>query len=379
MARNSRTQSGTRWIGRRYLSFELIFFTALIILSSHSQETGKRALLDSELRTGIALARKGDLRGAEVVFEDVVARHPGDPLALTALGQVQDQLGQSVDSIATFRKVLTLDPRSADAHMNLGISLADNGQLAAAFEESSSAIKLAPLSANAHFLRGRILSDIGRGDEARNEFRTVMELSPGYAEALFYWAQIEGDEGNTRSQGELLKRYVKLRPDRAVAYVELGHVLEDEQLESDAITAWKRAIVLNPNYADAIYSLARALRKTNPPESRQLRQKLVDLESDQRNKDRIDMLGNRANAEMADGNYKGAISNLNEAIALCGRCELLPPLEKDIGLAYCHAGQLNFGEQALKMAHSLRPKDASVMAALEIVRQQRSQAFGKVQ
>jgi tetratricopeptide (TPR) repeat protein len=108
-------------------------------------------------------------------------------------------------------------------------------------------------------------------------------------------------------------------------------------------------------------------------------QKLSDLERDQRNKDRIDMLGNRANAEMADGNYRGAISDLNDAITLCGHCELLQPLEKNIGLAYCHAGQLDFGEQALKIAQSLRPDDASVKTALEIVRQQRSQALGEVQ
>lgn len=378
MARNSRTQSGYRSIGLRHVSFELVFLTALLFHSSYCQQAGERQAgrsIDSELRTGVALARKSDFRGAEAVFEDVVKRHPNDPFALTALGQVQDQLGKSPDAIATFRKVLVLDPRSAEAHINLGISLADDGRLAAAFQESTSAVRLAPHSANAHFLRGRILADLGRSDEARAEFRMVMELSPGYAEALFYWAQLEGDAGNARVQGDLLKRYVKLRPDAAIAYVQLGHVLENEHQELDAIAAWKHAITLNPNYSDAIYSLALALRKTNPSESNQLMQKLATLERDQRNKDRIDMLGNSANAAMADGNYKDAINDLVEAIVLCGQCELLQPLEKNIGLAYCHAGQLDSGERALKIAQSLKPEDTSVKTALVIVRQRRSIAL----
>lgn len=377
VGRLGRRSLGAKWVCVSYIVLGLFFFSfafCLFQIQVRAQQEA-RPPADSDMQSGIALAQTGDFKGAELAFQSVVIHHPNDPFALTALGEVQDRLGKSREAAATFRKVIALNPLSAEAHENLGISLADSGQFAVAREESLIATKLAPRSASAHFLRGRVLSDLGERVEARNEFRTVMELAPDYAEALFYWAQLEGDEGNTKAQGNLLKRYVELRPDRAAAFVELGHVLHEEHQNADAIAAWRHAIALDPKYADAIYSLARALIRTDPSESKHLMQRLADLERDQRTTDRIDMLGNRANAEMGDGNFKGAISDLTDAITLCGRCELLQPLEKNLGLAYCYSGQLDFGERTLKIAESLRPDDASVKEALEVLRRQRTQAL----
>jgi len=327
------------------------------------------------LKAGVDLAQKGDLKGAEEAFEREVTLHPKDPRALTALGQVQEQQGKLLESIATFRKVIELDPLSADAHVNLGIALGDHSDLAAALKESSIATQLAPSSASAHFLRGRILSDLGKHEEARVEFRKTLDIAPEYAEALDYWAALEGDEGNRIEQGDLLRRYLRLRPEQATAWFQLGQILEEERREPEAIAAFRRAIALNPRDSGAIYSLARALRQTDAVESGQLMERVVELERDQRTIDRVNLLGNQANRKMYDADYKGAIDDLHEAIVLCGRCNLLGALKKNLGLAYCHAGQLDAGERELKISESLIPDDPGVKAALQIVEQQRRQAL----
>jgi tetratricopeptide (TPR) repeat protein len=346
---------------------------------SRSQETRRQKndlSSDPELQRGIALAQKGDFNKAEEAFEQAVALHPSDAHALTALGEVQEQLGKLPESIETFRKVIELDPRSADAHENLGIALGDRSDLADALKESSIATQLAPRSASAHFLRGRLLSDLGKYEEARSEFRKTLDIAPEYAEALYYWAALEGDEGNTEMQANLLKRYVRLRPDQATAFDQLGHVLEAEHRESESVAAWRRAIALNPQDSGAIYSLGRALRQTNLSESKQLLERAQQLGSDQRTIDRIELLGNQANAKIYEANYKGAIGDLTDAIILCGSCKLLGALKKNLGLAYCHAGQLDAGERELKISESLIPDDPDVKTALQIVEQQRSQALG---
>jgi tetratricopeptide (TPR) repeat protein len=285
-------------------------------------------------------------------------------------------LGKLPESIETFGKVIALDPQSADAHENLGIALGDRSDLADALKESSIATQLAPRSASAHFLRGRLLTDLGKHEEAKSEFRKTLDIAPEYAEALYYWATLEGDEGNTEMQGNLLKRYVRLRPDQATALHQLAHVLEEEHRDSEAVAAWRRAIALNPQDSGAIYSLARALRQTNPAESRQLMERVQELGRDQRTIDQIQQLGNQANAKMYEANYKGAIEDLTNAVVLCGRCKLLGALKKNLGLAYCHAGQLDAGERELKISESLVPDDPDVKTALLIVEQQRSQALG---
>ena len=381
MALHSRGKSIAASIGLYFLlaSFILSLFSGSLSRSQETRQERDDLSSSPELQRGITLAQKGDFKKAEEAFVQAVTLHPRDARALTALGQVQEQLGKLPESIQTFRKVIELDPRSADAHENLGIALADRSDLAAALKESSVAIRLAPGSASAHFLRGRLLGDLGKHEEARAEFRKALDIAPEYAQALYYWAALEGDEGNIVEQANLLKRYVKLRPDQATAFDQLGHVLEEQHRESEAVAAWKRAVALNPQYSEATYSIARALRQTDPVESKRLMLRVQELERDQRTIDQVSQLGNQANAKMYEANYKGAIDDLKNAIVLCGRCRLLGPLEKNLGLAYCHGGQLDAGERELKISETLNPDDSGVKAALQIVEQQRRQALSNSQ
>jgi tetratricopeptide (TPR) repeat protein len=345
--------------------------------ASQSQQTRQSQAdqaSDPMLEKGIALARKGDFKQAEEAFQQAVTNQPNDPRALTALGQVQEQLGKTPDSIETFSKVIALDPRSSDAHVNLGIALGDHADLAAALQESLVATRLAPDSASAHFLRGRLLSDLGRRDEARAEFRKVLTIAPGYAEALNYWAALEGDEGNMAAQESLLTRYVKLRPENATAWVQLGQVLNEQHRQPEAVAAWRHALAINPRYMLALYSLVRALKSTDPAECRQLVQRIQELERDKLTIDQIKMLGNKSNAEMDHTDYRAAVDDLREAKVLCGNCELLGNIEKNLGLAYCHAGQLDAGERELKLAKALKPADSDLDQALAVVKLQRDQA-----
>ena len=372
-------------IGARTSLYWLLTIVILALIPgslSCSQGTGQQEVDQSpspELERGIALAQKGDFKRAEEAFEKAETLHPHDARALTALGQVQEQLGKLPESVETFRKVIELDPLSATAHENLGIALGDETDLGAALKESSIATQLAPKSASAHFLRGRLLSDLGKHQESMHEFHTALDIAPEYAEALYYLAALEGDEGNTHAQVSLLERYVRLRPDRATAFDQLGHVLEEEHRESEAIVAWRRAIALNPQYSEAIYYLARALRRAEPVESKQLMERVQELEHDQQTIDRVTLLGNQANEKMYGADYKGAIDDLTNAIVLCGRCGLLGALEKNLGLAYCRAGQLEAGERELRIAETLIPDDLGVKAALKTVEQQRRQALGQSQ
>jgi tetratricopeptide (TPR) repeat protein len=352
-------------------SLILAIFSGSLSRSQETRQQKDELSASPELQRGIALAQKGDFKKAEEAFEQAVTLHPRDARTLTALGQVQEQLGKLPESIETFRKVIELDPRSADAHENLGIALGDRSDLAAALKESSVAIQLAPGSASAHFLRGRLLGDLGKHEEARAEFRKALDIAPDYAQALYYWAALEGDERNIVMQGDLLKRYLRLRPNQAAVFDQLGHVLEEEHRESEAVVAWRRAIALNPQYSEATYSIARALRRSDPVESKRLMLRVQELERDQRTIDQVNQLGNQANAKMYEANYKGAIDDLKNAIVLCGRCTLLGFLEKNLGLAYCHAGQLDAGERELKISETLIPDDSGVKAALQIVEQRR--------
>lgn len=361
----------------------LTFFVAAMAISGmvFCQQTDRdatRQLFNTKIDNGVAAARKGDFRTAEEVFRSAVSLRPHDPRGLTALGQAQEELGKYLESEDTFREVLRLDPTSPEAHVNLAIALADQGSLASALEETTSAIRLDPNSSAAHLMRGRLMSDLKRPAEARTEFRLALKYDPRNVEALRNWAALEEDEGDKRAQGELLRRYIQFRPTDADAQCQYGMIMESEGQGAMAIAALRKAIKLNPEYREAIYALARAVERTDPEEARALFQRVQYLSHDQQIRDRVRLLGNQANAEMAESNYAAAIADLQHAIALCGKCDLLGALDKNLGLAYCHKGQLDSCERELKKAKLLIPGDPDVALALRIAQRNRDQALDRL-
>ena len=125
-------------------------------------------------------------------------------------------------------------------------------------------------------------------------------------------------------------------------------------------------------------SLARAVRKSDPQEAKKLLDRVSAMEHDQQTDDRVRMLGNSANEKMAESQFAGAIEDLQQAIMLCGKCGHLGALKKNLGLAYCHKGELDFCQRELKIAQSLIPDDPAVSLALRVAkRQQQSMATAK--
>ena len=356
---------------------------AVVLLSassfSHSGERGASdRAFDDWIQTGVAAARNGDLKAAKQAFQQAVSLRPRDPGALTALGQVQEQLGEYSASIQTFREVLEIDVASPETHVNLAIALADQDNPIDGLEHTEQAIKLNPNSSGAHSLRGRLLNDLGRRADARQEFRKALQIAPRNAEALRYWAALEEDEGNVGVRTDLLRRYILVRPKDAYAQFQYGQLMEDAHREPEAIAAWKRAITLNPDYREAIYSLARAIRKSDPQEAKKLLERVSALENNQQTDDRVRMLGNSGNEKMAESQFAGAIEDIQQAIMLCGKCGHLGALEKNLGLAYCHKGELDFCQRELRIARSLIPDDPDIALALRVANeQQQSMAEAK--
>ena len=90
-------------------------------------------------------------------MDNAVRIQPDNATALTALAMVETRLGRAEESIENFRKVIALAPNAPEAHLNLGIALADHLDLEGAMKEFTEAARLKPDSAAAHYNRGRSL------------------------------------------------------------------------------------------------------------------------------------------------------------------------------------------------------------------------------
>lgn len=95
------------------------------------------------------------------------------------------EISAPLQATAAFRRATELDPGHADAHVNLGYLLHEQGRLAEAESECRAALAARPDNATAAYNLGVVLEDDGRPDEAIQAYERALEAEPALADAHF--------------------------------------------------------------------------------------------------------------------------------------------------------------------------------------------------
>jgi len=316
---------------------------------------------------GLLLARKGALADAEQQLRNAIQIDPAYADAYSALGMVQAKTGRNSDAVGSFRRALALDPHSAQAHLNLGIALVDNYDRSAGLQEFSEALRLDPKLAAAHANLGRFYYETGKYADAQPEFETALRLKPESAEALYFLALTERQLGAVERSSQLLGKLVQLQPGNADAQFLLGQNLEREGNAPGAVEHWKLALEADPDHSQALYSLARALKKLGDPEAQKYQDRFDALQKNQQITDRVQELGNFALQAANAQNWPQAIELMTEAIQLCGNCPQGAHLHRNLGLFYGRTGRIEEAEKELHTALKLDPQDVDAQKALSVL------------
>jgi tetratricopeptide (TPR) repeat protein len=109
-----------------------------------------------------------------------------------------------------YERALTADPDHADAHVNLGRLLHEEGAPAAAAKHYKSALELDPEHETASFNLAVALEDLGRLDEAIAAYRRAIALDSGNADAHYNLAGIYERRGEKQAALRHLKAYRSL-------------------------------------------------------------------------------------------------------------------------------------------------------------------------
>jgi superkiller protein 3 len=217
------------------------------------------------------------------------------------LKRVAEELFSRTDradaSIAELKAILAIDPRSAQAHMLLGIAYRTKGSsdlLGEAAGELRQALDIDPSMIPARLYLAHLYLDLARPERARDELQTGLTQMPGQPQMLALLAETERQLGKPDRALELadqalqgnasnaearfyrgLALYDLKRRDEAIAAFE--HVLKDggrrpevyaslgtAYLEAgrveDAIASLTEGVKLDPSRPEPMVSLARAYR-----------------------------------------------------------------------------------------------------------------------
>lgn len=151
-------------------------------------------------------------------------------------------------------------PNDPARHYLLGLCLLEMGDVDAGRQAMKRVISLAPRHAPAHLALGKAAVLASDGGAAERHLRTALrndpDLLPAYVElGNFYAAQDRADDAVA-----LFREALERKQDHAGLQVNYGNVLYRLGRRAAAIEAWQAALRLDPNMATAHASMGLALR-----------------------------------------------------------------------------------------------------------------------
>lgn len=229
------------------------------------------------------------------------------------------------DSVSLYEHMIRVDPRSAPPYYNLGLVLAERGDLAAAAERFAAALAANPRHDAAQRELGFTLEKLGRTAEAIPHFEEALRINP---------------------------RFV-------AAHVNLGLALLKQNRADDAMRHFQTAVELDPNDCDAQLGIGLAFKKQGRWEDA-LRhfEKARALAPDN-----YHVHHHLAGLWVARGDYPAAVPHMQRAAALRPNAS---DVQYVLGVTLLRAGRPDDARAAFEAALRLNPND--VEARQELLR-----------
>ena len=240
---------------RPYLAVGWLWYVLLLLPVVGLVQVGEQARADrfTYLPTiGLALA------AVWLVADLVPAGRPRRALAVaTALmlaGQAVAARGQLMhwrDSITLGSRALAVDPENYRAHMMVGMTLREAGQIEAAMPHYEAVMRQLPDYAEARLAYANLLLGAKRPAEALPMLEALVAHPDASANVLNSYGRCLIDLGRPADAEKVLRRAATVDPELALARINLGTALAQTGRADEAVAALGEAVRLAPRNPDA--------------------------------------------------------------------------------------------------------------------------------
>ncbi|MDA8905989.1 sulfotransferase [Candidatus Thioglobus sp.] len=142
----------------------------------------------------------------------------------------------------------------------IGACYKELGQLEGAAKMFGAAVSINPKYAEAHFNLGVVLKELGQVDSAINSYRKAITFNKNYPDAYNNLGNIFIEIGKYEAAIENLEWAVAFKDDFAEAHNNLGRALNEHGKVESAIVSFEKAVARNPSYEKAYFNLALAFK-----------------------------------------------------------------------------------------------------------------------
>jgi tetratricopeptide (TPR) repeat protein len=214
--------------------------------------------------------------GFETLFRTTIARNPTCWMAYNNLGIALAQRGQVDEASEHFRRSLEIKPDHAEAHNNLSVALQQQGKLADAIAHAQTALRFNPNYAECHFHLGNTLNQKGQVEKAIGHFRRALEIRPNYTKAHINLGIALLGRRRLDEAEQHFRRALELEPDHLGARQNLGVALDEQGKTREALEQWRDVLRRQPDQITVLNRCAWILA-TDPDESVRNAQESVAL------------------------------------------------------------------------------------------------------
>jgi tetratricopeptide (TPR) repeat protein len=255
--------------------------------------------------------KRGDFAGELALLAEVVARAPQFAEAHYNYGLALKNREKVQTAVEELRAAVRLAPANPKYLLALGVAVADVDRKGAA-KVLRDAVKRGADSADAHYNLGLALATDGEDTDAVQEFNLALKLDAKHASALRALGVTLMHEGELDAAAAALRRALEVAPGDPEAANNLGAVqlrLKDTQ---GAIESLEGAVQLNPSLIKAHATLAQAYQHAGrAADARHESERVAELTAQLRNRGRAMVLVESAAQQSKAGRMADALSTLH--------------------------------------------------------------------
>lgn len=198
-------------------------------------------------------------RAPAPVLKDALppASVPPEAQAHLERGQRLYDQGQVDEAIAEWQETIRLAPQAARAHHQLGVAWRDRGEQTKAIAAFRKALRLEPDNATTYVQLARALEVAGDTPGALEAYRAALRLVPSAPYVHNRLGHLLAAEGDWSGAAQAWQHTVDLVPDYAYAYVHLGDAFEHLNRKDEALSAYERALTLCGHFAEGLEKMGR--------------------------------------------------------------------------------------------------------------------------
>ena len=188
-----------------------------LLSSSHSQKSNAQDPLQAQLQSLVNLYNQKKLKQVFEEAQILTKRYTKSLTLWNLMGASAAQIGKLDEAVRAFQEAISLNPKNAWAHNNIGNALRKQNKLDKAIEAYNKALSIKPDLAEAY-------SSIGNALRKQNKLDKAIEA---------------------------YNKAISIKPDFAKAFNNMGIALQDQGKLDKAIRAYNKALSIKPDYAEA--------------------------------------------------------------------------------------------------------------------------------